>query len=422
MNTNFLWQLLLGLVLLASANRATAEDAKPAKTRVPRVAAIVTVYHHNSHADVLVSRLLQTETLDGRGELPLLELASLYTDQAPASDISRRLAKEHGFRLSPTIADALTLGGDKLAVDGVLLIAEHGNYPESPTGQFQFPKRRFFTEIVRVFDASGRVVPVFCDKHLSDNWEDAKWIYDTAKQKKIPLMAGSSLPVLWRRPATDVRAGAKLAEVFAFSYHRLDAYGFHALEAVATLVERRAGGETGVVAVECREGDAVWKAEDEGAFSTKLMDDAYARLESKRLPAGKRIRDIERKPVLFTIYYADGLRASVLTANDVVGEWSVAWRYADGGMDSTLFWTQEARPFMHFAYQMRGIGEMMHTGKPTWPAERTLLTSGTLDALLISKKDGGRRIETPQLKFSYTCDRTWKSPPPPPPGRPIQGQ
>src|SRR5213594_4142366 len=121
-----------------------ASDAESAGTLPARnVAAIVTVYHHNSHADLIVSRLLQTDTLDGKGKDSPLKLVSLYTDQRPTGDISRLLAASHRFRLSETIEDALTLGTGRLAVDGVLLIAEHGEYPKSPIGNTQYPKRRF---------------------------------------------------------------------------------------------------------------------------------------------------------------------------------------------------------------------------------------------------------------------------------------
>src|SRR2546428_13825194 len=185
------WQRIVWMSIISTFANTIApahavEPPKPATTK--NVAAIVTVYHHNSHADVIVSRLLQTDTLDGKGKDSPLKLVSLYTDQKPEKDMSRMLAASHGFRLSETIEDALTLGTGRLAVDGVLLIAEHGDYPKSPIGNTQYPKRRFWEEILKVFRARDRVVPVFIDKHLADNWTDAKYIYDTAKDLKIPLM------------------------------------------------------------------------------------------------------------------------------------------------------------------------------------------------------------------------------------------
>ena len=57
----------------------------------------------------------------------------------------------------------------------MLLVAEHGEYPKSKTGQTVYPKRRLFSQVLDGFDRSGRVVPVFIDKHLADNWPDAKW-------------------------------------------------------------------------------------------------------------------------------------------------------------------------------------------------------------------------------------------------------
>jgi hypothetical protein len=64
----------------------------------------------------------------------------------------------------------------------------------------------------------------------------------------------------------------------------------------------------------------------------------------------------------------------------------------------------------------------MQTGTPTWPVERTLLTSGILDAALISKKNGGETLATPHLKIAYQSNWNWQQPPPPPPGRPSGEQ
>lgn len=402
--------------LAAMFGRATAAEPgspPPAKN----IAAIVTVYYHNSHADLIVSRLLQTDTLDGKGKDSPLKLVSLYTDQRkPEKDIGRLLAASHRFRVSESIEDALTLGTGRLAVDGVLLIAEHGDYPKSSIGNTQYPKRRFWEETLKVFRASGRVVPVFIDKHLADNWQDAKFIYDSARELKIPIMAGSSVPGTWRRPAADVKRGARLREIVAITYHITEHYGFHALEVVQALAEQRKGGETGIKAVQTIAGDAVWRAFDEKTFDTELFDAAWKRLSEPR-GGGRPLRQLVREPKLFRVEYADGLRAHVLELNGAAGEWSAAWRYADGREESSLFWTQEGRPAGHFTLLLNGIEQMMLSGKPSWDVERTLLSSGTLHALLISEKENQRRVDTPYLMLSYQPSWRWIEPPPPPPMR-----
>ncbi|MEW4568539.1 hypothetical protein AB1L88_11810 [Tautonia sp. JC769] len=407
---------LSGIALAPSA--ATAGE--PAGHRV---AAVVTEYRHNSHADVIVSRLLLTDMLDGTGEDSPLSLASLYTDQRPANDISRLLAASHRFPIAPTIGEALTLGTGELAVDGVLLVAEHGDYPFSETGNHQYPKRRFWDETLEVFRESGRVVPVFIDKHLADNWEDAAFIYESARELGIPLMAGSSVSGTWRHPPADVERGARLSEIVAFTYGSTDAYGFHALEAVQALAEQRAGGETGVRAVQCLRGEAVWEALDGGACDRELFEDALRRVPAYR--EGRAIdRSAVRDPKLMIVEYRDGLRVSLFELNGAVANWAAAWRYGEEGrpVESTLFWTQEARPAAHFTLLLNGIEGMMLTGEPSWPVERTLLTSGTLDALLLSMTRGGERIATPHLDVRYQPTWRWQEPPPPPPGRPWNEQ
>src|ERR1700722_12796547 len=105
--------------LLTAAGISSPAGGRPAV----RVAAVVSEYRHNSHADVIVSRLLLTDMLDGTGRDFPLKLVSLYTDQKPPNDISRLLAASHRFPIKPSIAETLTLGSGTLAVDGVLLVA-----------------------------------------------------------------------------------------------------------------------------------------------------------------------------------------------------------------------------------------------------------------------------------------------------------
>jgi hypothetical protein len=391
----------------------------PARAQSPtkRVAALTTVYRHNSHADVIVSRLLLTDMLDGTGKESPLKLVSLYTDQRPPNDISRLLAASHRFKIYTNIADTLTLGTGKLAVDGVLLVAEHGDYPKSPTGNTQYPKRRFWDEMIQVFRSSGRVVPVFVDKHLADNWEDAKLIYDTAKSLNIPLMAGSSVPGSWRRPAADVERHSAVQEIVVLSFGSTDHYGFHALECLQATVEQRRGGETGVRAVQCLTGEAVWKAQEDKRFDPELFQAALSRV-TRHNPT-LTLRDAVKEPILWLVEYTDGLRAAVLELNGAVSEWAGAWRYRDSKeIQSTQYWTQEARPAAHFTLLLNGVERMMLTGRPSWNVERTLLTSGLLDALLQSRANNGSRFETPYLNFGYQPIWRWSPPPPPPPSRP----
>ena len=142
----------------------------------PRVAAVVTEYRPLSHADVLITKLLEGYDLFWTRVEPGVQVVSLYTDQVPANDISRAVAARHELPIYPTIRAALTCGGDRLAVDGVILVGEHGDYPLNDKQQHLYPRRRFFEETVAVFKESGRVVPVFSDKHLSYSWEHAKWM------------------------------------------------------------------------------------------------------------------------------------------------------------------------------------------------------------------------------------------------------
>ncbi len=414
---------LFWIIASLSFSNVFAQESPRPSERIPNLAVVTTIYSPSSHADLIAGRLLEGNNLDGREPRPKMKLVSLFVDQfhdAPPhrKDISRALAAKHGFRLSPSISDALTLGTNKLAVDGILLIAEHGEYPVSETGQTVYPKRRMFDEIIKFCEDSGRSVPLFFDKHLADNWADAKAHFDTAKRLRMPLMAGSSIPVTWRTPAVDVPRGAKLKQIVATSYHTLDAYGFHALEMVQCLAEQRAGGETGIAAVQCLTDAEVWKAESRGVYDRKLLDLALTHLEWTKIPAGQRVEDLAPNPVLWVIDYRDGLRANIFTLNGAVGDWCVAWNYTDNERsDSTRFQMQQFLPFAHFTPQLEGIEQMLQTGQPTWPAERTLLTSGLLDELLLSKKHGSARRETPHLAITYQTKWRWRQLPAIPPER-----
>jgi hypothetical protein len=370
---------------------------------------------------MFLSRFLQGFTLDGRGEFPLMKLGALYIEQFPSTDIGACLAQAHDVPLFKSPALALGFAAARKELDGIMVIAEHGDYPESDTGQFMYPKRAWFQTILEHCANAGTRTPVFIDKALELSWEDALWMYSEARRLDIPIMAGSSLPVTWRYPEVDIPRDAAVEEIAVLSYGRLDSYGFHALEILQTLAERRIGGETGVRRVRTLSGPNVWDALADGTVDPKLVEQLLNRPEGRPLRRNKPLQEVVRQPFLFLVEYLDGLRASVLTLKDVYPDWTAAWRYRDQGIEAAVFWTQEARPFMHFSHLTQHIESFFRTRRNPWPVERTLLSSGILDALLISKRDGGHWVETPHLHVKYKSDWDWKQPPPPPPNRPIGG-
>ncbi len=374
------------------------------------VAGLVADWFRYSHPDVMLTRIFKTYSLDGKGQQSRLQLISVYRDKPSEKDLSSSYAQQYGFKIYDTIQDALTCATDTLAVEGVIISTEWADYPVSSTGQVMYPHKRMFEEVVKVFEKNKKVVPVFIDKHIADNWADIKWIYDTAKKMKIPLMAGSSVPVSWRYPVADVDTHSKLKEIVGISYHTLDGYGFHGMEMVQCLAEQRKGGETGIKSVQCIVGDDVWKAAGK-KYDANLLNMAVERL-GRRIPEGKTFKDLVPHPVLFVMNYYDGLRVCLFTLNGLASQWTAAWKYADGKIASTLFKLDNNHStFMHFANQMKGIESMILTGKPSWPVERTVLTSGALDALLISKSKSGKTIQTPYLKIIYKPFWRWEQPP-----------
>jgi hypothetical protein len=399
---------ITGLSLLGEGRALRSQPAAAIKN----IAAVVTEFRTNSHAEVIVGRWLEGFELDGSKERPRSKLVALYTDQVPKNDISRALAKKHDVPIYSTIRETLTRGGDKLAVDGVLLIGEHGDYPLNEKGQRLYPRRRFFEETVKVFRESNRVVPVFSDKHLSYNWENAKWMYDQAVALKMPLMAGSSLPLTWRKPAVEVEAGSSVEEILVVGYGGLESYGFHALETLQCLVERRKGGETGVAAVTCLEGPAVWKAGDDKQWSRGLLEAALSVGTAGTKKA--RAEEAAKKPAAFLIEYVDGARGTVLMLSGLTNEFLAAVRLTGKREPlATNFWLQPGRPFGHFTLLAQAIDQMFTTGKPTYPAERTLLTTGVLDAAINSHFEGHRRKSTPELAVRYRPGPAWRAPPEP---------
>jgi len=393
--------------------KATPPPTASASAPRKRIAVITTIWKYLSHSQHIADRFLVGYPLDGDWHEPTMDVVSLWVDQHPEGDQSTERAKQFGFPVYSTIAEALRCGGDKLAVDAVLLIVEHGEYPSNAKGQKLYPRYEWFQEIVKVFEEDGRAVPVYNDKHLSYDFAKAREMVEDSKRLGFPMLAGSSIPVSWRLPELELPLDSEIEEVVMAAAGGSDAHDFHALEALQAMVERRKGGESGVKAVQLLEGDEVWRAGEDGRWSKDILEAALScsdelqgitRTDARPqdLLGSGLLPELVKEPRAYLIDRNDGLRTTLLWFNGAVGDFLFAAKLKgpDGIVATQCL--RSPHPNVHYsACLASNIEKMFATGEPPYPVERTLLVSGMLDLCLKSMVRGNQRLETPQLDVRY---------------------
>ncbi len=417
--------LLAATPALLAATTSTLRAEEPARgsedrsERRLKIAALGTVFRRNSHVEVILDRILEGYGWEGRHYRPQFDLVSMYIDQTPDGDLSQERAERFAdLELYPTIDKALCCGGNTLAVDGVLIIGEHGDYQINEKGQTLYPRYEFFEQIVDVFRRSGRGVPVFNDKHLSWSWEHSLAMVNTAREMNFPLAAGSSVPISWRIPSVEMPLGAEVEEITCVGNGYIDSYDFHLLESMQAMVERRKGGETGVRRIQAFRGDDVWRLFEAptwhaGGMDPRLFEACLCRSHelvparegfNHVYPSLDDMRRMVADPVAYRLEYCDGLCGTMLLLNGLVGDITFAARLR--GTDeplSTQFYlggTRTTQPH-NFDALVWHIEQFLATGHPTQPLERTLLSSGLVTAGIESLWQKSRVLETPHLEIAY---------------------
>ncbi len=402
------WSTCGGLGLEAKESKPTPSKAN----RRPKIAAVFTELRFRSHAYNILENFIEPYLFSGELVDPGCDVVSFYADQFPGNDMAREISKKFEIPLYDSIAGAVACGGKSLAVDGVLLIGEHGDYPDNELGQRMYPRKEFFDQIVAVMEQSGRGAPIFNDKHLSYRWDWAKEMYDTARRLHIPLLAGSSVPLAERRPKLNLPPGSQIEEAVAIHGGGMESYDFHGLELLQSFVELRAGGETGIARIEMLTGDRFQAALQSNTWPQALVEAALTAEQKMDVVRQDRPirRNIPRHPAsdvnnpgnhALVVTYRDGFRATVLKYGSSSDRWDIALklRGQEQPVATALFngpWGNRCL----FKALSHSIQHMFKTGQPPYPVERTLLVSGALQAAMQSHA-AGKAVETPHLNVAY---------------------
>ena len=366
-----------------------------------RVAVLATVWFEGCHTDVIVPPIVEGWTLDGVDEQTDLEVVSMYLEQigcVQGDDLGLPFLERHGIRRALSIGEALVDEAGELAVDGVIIIGEHGDYELNEHGQQVYPRRRFFDAAVAAMTAAGRYVPIFNDKGLAYSARDANEMAATAHRLGVGYGAGSTIPLSWRVPTgAEWPLGAAMDAAVLLGWGPLERYGFHCLEGLQAHVERRAGGETGVTQVIALDREGSHAAIAEGRVAPELLAAAFDSLE---LTASQREQALLTVAGVIEVHYADGLVAHVVICEDEVRQFAFAARGADESFVCQM-WLPGA-PHLHFTFLVRQAEQLIRDGRPQIPIERTQLTTGILDAAMRSGWSG-EAMATPELAISYSA-------------------
>lgn len=408
-------RFLQGMALAGAGAVGTTWGAVPKRRK--RVALLATEVRLHSHAQHFIDRFLEGFGWEGRWHHPQVDLVSLYVDQHPEGDLSLDRSKRFNVPIYPTVEEALTCGGAKLAVDGVVIIGEHGKYAKSEMGQTLYPRHKWFKQVVRVFESSGRAVPVFNDKHLSTRWDECAEMVADAKRLGFPFLAGSSLPVTWRIPSIDMPLGSELRHSFGLCYGGVDSYDFHGLETAQCMSERRRGGERGIRSVIALRGEKLWSRMEQSETEKRLFFAALMRSCTVRPPGGYTvaepaidwIRQVSPAAIGYFIEHADGFKTTMLMCNGLVQDFTYAGLLASDKVLSCQMQlpmpTQITTTADFFNPLVHHIEDMVLRNRAAYPVERTLLTSGMTLAAVESLHRGEVAIATPQMDVRYRAPR-----------------
>ena len=389
---------------LAALTGIAAGAVPQTEQKQPRIACLVTFWGApGSHADWIITKLLDGYWWQGGHTPSRVDVVSVYIHQFDTSELGQKVCKSKDIPIFKTVGEAVTLGGKELAVDGVVIVGEHGNYPTDLKGHWLLPRWWIYQQVINVFEESKRSVPVFNDKHLSYNWDDSKWMFDKSRELSFPLTGGSSIPYYFRKPEIELAIDTPINNSIVVGGASDEGAIFHCIDVLQAFVDRREGGETGVKSVQSIQGPETWKWLERNPWAGRLLDSVA---KSFDLKPGYFQENAQAKVCI--VEYHDRTKAAVISGR------SVGWTYAcelEGQKEPTIIsmlgWPGPYSQYHASNAQPHWITEMMVTRKEPYNAERLLLSTGIVNHYMESNWENGRyspvgrRIETPFMNMTY---------------------
>lgn len=310
---------LTGVAGVAGFTGISSDAVAQTSQKRPRIACLVSYWGlPTSHADWIVNKLLDGYWWHGAHTPSGVEVVSVYIDQFDTSLLGQKVCKAKNIPIFKTVPEAVTLGGEKLAVDGVVIVAEHGNYRTDLKGHWLLPRWWIYQQVMKVFEQSKRSVPVFNDKHLSYSWNESKWMFDKSRELNFPLTGGSSIPTYFRTPEIELAVDTPIKNSIVVGDTADEGAIFHCIDVLQAFVDRRKGGETGVKAVQSIRGPETWAWVERNAWAGDLLEAVRTKFDLK--PG--HFQESRRPPNLCVLEYNDGTKAAVIPGQ------GVGWTYA----------------------------------------------------------------------------------------------
>jgi hypothetical protein len=190
------------------------------------------------------------------------------------------------------------------------------------------------------------------------------------------------------------------------------------------MVERRRGGETGVKWLQAYRGENFWKAYKEGVWPQDLVEAALSRSHTLTparqgfndiMPTVEDMQRLVKTPVAYKYEHEDGLKSTMLLMSGLVRDFNFAARLDNGILSTQMYLPMpDGRTTLanFFSPLVNNMEQMFLTGKPTYPVERTLLTTGLTAAGVESLYRKQEKYETPHLAIKYQATREstfWRS-------------